>query len=100
MNHFSRVCESEGPSKGVSAAVIISAVVGGERRKDLLARLSVLVFVVKSQPQAIEAIPDTGAEVTVAGECHMESLGIKRKHLIPPPNQLKHVAGGRIRIIG
>ena len=100
MNHFSRVCESEGPSKGVSAAVIISAVVGGERRKDSLARLSVLVFVVKSQPQAIEAIPDTGAEVTVAGECHMESLGIKRKHLIPPPNQLKHVAGGRIKIIG
>ena len=30
----------------------------------------------------------------------MSLLGIKRKHLVPPHNDLKHVAGDKIKVIG
>ena len=51
-------------------------------------------------PQVIQIIPDTGAEVTVAGLVHLKSLGIKKKHLMLPDHKLSHVAGGTIAVIG
>ena len=88
-------------SDEVTSASIICAVAKLMKAKDSLARLSVFVGVGFVQhPKAIEAIPDTGAEVTVAGECFMVILGIKRKHLVPPSHKLKHAAGGQIEVIG
>ena len=103
--HFSQVCRSGAQGKAgqqLSAAVIISAVVAGTRRSaDTLARLPILVgYRSVKTPMTIDVIPDTGAEVTVAGDCHMNLLGIKLKHLVPPTSELQHVAGGQIQVIG
>ncbi len=100
LNHIAKVCRSH-PSKKdnrISASILIATVY---RKKDSLARLFLLVgagFV--DIPQHLETIPDTGAEVTVAGEVHLITLKIKVKHLIPPTANLQHVAGGRIDVIG
>ncbi len=83
-------------------SVIINAIIAVTKRvHDTLARLTILVGECSIQtPTTIDVIPDTGAEVTVAGECHMIVLGIKLKHLVPPPNNLQHVAGGKIKVLG
>ena len=102
-NHKAKCCKSN-PSKkdkSINAAVLIAAVANGRKATDSLARLVVLIgagFVL--HPQVFHSIPDTGAEVTVAGGGHLTALGIKVKHLVPPSNNLQHVAGGLINVIG
>lgn len=66
-----------------------------------LPRLLTLVgqdFVTK--PCSLNVIPDTGAEVTVAGEKYLSILKVKKSWLNPPKKNLKHVGGGRISVIG
>lgn len=43
---------------------------------------------------SIEAIPDTGADTTVIGPQHLESLGLTKRHLNPPPKQVYYNADG------
>ena len=52
------------------------------------------------EPQVIDVISDTGAEVSVAGIIHLSRLGIKQKHLRQPIHELKHVGGGKIHVLG
>ena len=101
LNHFARVCESvKGRADKVSSAVIISSVKSDEKL-DSLPRLPVVIgtgFV--KHPQVISLIPDTGAEVTVAGPGHLSKLGIKKEYLLPSNHDLTHVGGGKINVFG
>ena len=61
-----------------TSSIIINAV----NESDSLSRITVSGgrgFV--REPKLIDAIPDTGAEVSVAGLPHLSQLGIKQKHL-------------------
>ena len=102
--HYAKMCRSvpvKNNNSRVSSAFIINAVESNTRESDSLPRLPLVIGLgfVKS-PQILSFIPDTGAEVTVAGERHMVLLGIKRKHLVAPSNTIRHVAGGNINVIG
>ena len=97
-NHKAKVCRSK---KKTNATIMIAAVATSKKASTSLARLAVIVgagFLVN--PQIIDVVLDTGAEVTVAGESHLSVLGIKTKHLVAPLSDLQHVAGGLIDIIG
>ena len=48
----------------------------------------------------MNVIPDTGAEVTIAGEMYLPMLKIKKRNLRVPTETLKHVAGGKVPVIG
>ena len=100
--HFSRVCRSsvQNPSpREVSynnALLMCSTSISTS-----LPRLLTLVgqdFVTK--PCSLNVIPDTGAEVTVAGEKYLSILKVKKSWLNLPKQNLKHVGGGRISVIG
>ena len=97
-NHKAKVCRSK---KKTNAAIMIAAVATSKKVSTSLARLAVIVGVgFIANPQIVDVIPDTGAEVTVAGESHLLVLGIKTKHLVAPPSDLQHVAGGLIDVLG
>ena len=101
-NHLARVCHSNVPNEATTASILGAIIIATmSKTTDSLARVSLVVGVgCVDRPQTIDAIPDTGAEVTVAGECFLVILGIKKKHLVPPSQKLKHVAGGQIEVLG
>ena len=98
--HFSRVCHQR--SDKTLSAVFVSAILSScSNTNDALRSISVLLgeqFV--PFPQMVNVIPDTGAEVTVAGDALLGSLGIKKSTLNHNHINLKHVAGGNIDVVG
>ena len=46
------------------------------------------------------AVPDTGAQVTVAGISYLQKCGLKESQLNKPPHSLKHVGGGFLVVVG
>ena len=111
-NHFSRVCHST-TSNNTDADKVTSAILKllsavlfdkslcSTENRDGLPRLKILVGnKCVPSPQYIDAIPDTGAQVTVAGEVYLGALQIKEKNLRPPTDTLKHAAGGKVPIVG
>ena len=95
-HHFARVCRSskDRPNMKTTSAIIINAV----NESDSLSRITVSVG--RGFVQEPKLIPDTGAEVSVAGLPHLSQLGIKQKHLIQPNHELKHIGGGQINVLG
>ena len=54
----------------------------------------------RHQPHVFEVIADTGAEVTVAGRCHLQQLGLTIKQLTRPRRRLQHAGGGGMQVLG
>lgn len=111
MNHFSKVCRStkgKTDPSNLAAAIYKSitplhrnTLICSSAKKNGLPRLRILVGEnCVRVPQYIQAIADTGAEVTVAGAIYLEKLQIKRNHLNYPRDTLKHAAGGKVPFIG
>ena len=111
VGHWARVCrdrnlqndESNDSSKQSANISIINAVqrVASTEVSDSLPRIGVQIGKgFTKTPKNIDSIPDTGAEVSVAGTQYLDILGIKKKHLSAPPHRLKHVGGGSINIVG
>lgn len=108
--HFSRVCRQSTSHRNgttssqtdqVSALRIGSIVLACSNSQKKLPRLLLSVgdgFV--KNPQMVNVVPDTGAEVTVVGDAYLSQLGIKAERLNHPKHILKHVAGGPISVIG
>ena len=46
------------------------------------------------------AVPDTGAQVTVAGISYLQKCGLKESQMNKPPHSLKHVGGGFLVVVG
>ena len=83
------------------SAVFISTVLSSCSHIGNLHTLSVLIgegFV--PNPKTVDVIPDTGAEVTVAGETLLKELGIQKSILNDNQQQLQHVAGGSLKVVG
>ena len=102
--HFSRVCRNvDTNTEGtMNANIIINALTcNALNQSDSLPRVDILIgegFV--KTPRVIKAIPDTGAEVSVAGVALLTSLGIKKKNLCTPRHNIRHVAGEKIDVLG
>ena len=100
--HFSRVCRTRrNKDTKLSSAVFLNAFTCSTRRKNTLPRLPTLVgedFV--QNPKHLDVTPETGAEVTIAGEMYLPMLKIKKRNLRVPTETIKHVAGGEVPVIG
>ena len=48
----------------------------------------------------VSAVPNTGAQVTVAGISYLHQFGLSEIHLRKPSHALKHVGGGYIAVVG
>ena len=95
--HYSRVCPTNGKS---ASAVFVNTILGSLKRKGL-EKLWVTIgegFV--SNPKGVAVIPDTGAEVTVAGTNLLQELNIGTNALNKVEDHLNHVAGGSINVVG
>ena len=51
-------------------------------------------------PTKISVVADTGAHIPVAGPAHTKKIGIKKESLIPPPENIEHVGGRKLKILG
>ena len=94
------MCRSKRPTKTTSA-IYLNALTCSAGIAHSLPRLTTFVgqnFV--PNPSHLQVIPDTGAEVTITGTKYLSHLKIKQSWLNPPQHNLKHVAGGKISVIG
>jgi hypothetical protein len=107
MNHFESVCKSTSSPREISA--IISAIHRvanmhmSNRKKKSLPRLKLKVKRAASKHDhsiKIDAVADTGAEVTVGGEEQMKQLHLGVEDLSPPEHSLQHAAGKSLEILG
>ena len=92
--HFASVCRSA--TKTVSAsAIVIATVCHVNKVNRPLPQIDITI-----RHQLLTAIPDTGAQVTVAGPAYLKKCGLKPHHLQLPPHNLKHVGGDNLEILG
>ena len=117
-NHFAAVCRSPKPCPKcgknghnekncpvnalANAAVIIGSIqkVLASVKNDKEVPLSLPRIAIRANEKETDAIPDTGALVSVAGLSLLEMLGIDIHELLRPVNILKHVGGGRLEVLG
>lgn len=103
-NHFELVCQSK--QKLLSPLVIstveeIISICNKENNKSKLPTLKIHLKTPDSlKYQELEAVPDTGAQVNLAGLSHLKLLNISTELLCKPLHQLKHAGGSPSEIIG
>ena len=99
--HYEKLCKKR-KSKGLSSIIIGAINRIKEFSKSQIAQLPKLSVKAghDNELETIETVADTGAQVTVGGPAQMRKLKIKKKSLLPPPHDLKHVGGKKLDVMG
>ena len=97
--HFASVCRSgrktkQNMMKPLTAAVIASMSQGGAPR------VRVQVSVGTGEPVSCTALPDSGADITVAGTDFLQLIGGDTQNLLPPRESPQAADGRRIKAYG
>ena len=100
-NHFERVCRSKPFHKHISS-VIIGAIdrIINSNETNLPEFFVDVKRTVDENNVKIKCIPDTGAQVTVAGPTQLKEMNIEKEQLTEPSHILKHAGGNALTVIG
>lgn len=91
--HLSTVCKAP----KIASGIIISAINRARNNKSDMPTIQIRINGSKSM---FPAIPDTGAQVSVAGENHLTLFSSNGRTLNKPDHCLTHVGGGSMEIMG